>query len=103
MAAAVFTLLILAAWLLGDLSFGQEQMSTSSPPSSQEGETATSLLRQKLWMCILFPLLEGRTMLPLYGASKPGAHHALMPAVVADDVTLCALGSLIAPAFEVHC
>lgn len=28
---------------------------------------------------------------PLYGFSKPGAHHALLPAVVADDVTLCAL------------
>lgn len=66
-------------------------MSTSSPPSSQEGETATSLLRQKLWTCILLPLLEGRTMLPLYGFSKPGACHTLMPAVVADDVTLSAL------------
>lgn len=36
-------------------------------------------------------------MLSLYGFSKPGAHHASLPAVVADDVTLCALsGSLIA-------
>lgn len=35
-------------------------------------------------------------MLPLYGFSKPGARHALMPVVVADDVTLCALGSLSA-------
>lgn len=31
-------------------------------------------------------------MLSLYGFSKPGAHHASLPAVVvADDVTLCAL------------
>lgn len=35
-------------------------------------------------------------MLSLYGFSKPGAHHALMPAVVTDDVTLGALSYLTA-------
>lgn len=35
-------------------------------------------------------------MLTLYGFSKPGAHHTPVPAVVSDDVTSCALGSLIA-------
>lgn len=34
-------------------------------------------------------------MLPLYGFSKPEAHHALLPAVVAGDVTLCALRARI--------